>query len=167
MWTLIILVHYRSAMFDKVTWKHFSGRRDRRFFRGIVVLRISNKYSLSITSHFGIYNGRSLKYIFAFRQWPFTQYCKIEFCAHERCAFLRAVCFAWRFYWVILTSWLEKIYFLPFGSGLLLNIAKLRFVHMKGVHFYVLSALLGVLLSNSNVVVRKNILFAFRQRPSI
>ena len=36
---------------------------------------------------------------------------------------------------------------------------------MKGVHFYVLSALLGVLLSNSNIVVRKNILFAFRQRP--
>ena len=59
----------------------------------------------------------------------------------------------------------RKIYFLPFGSGLLLNIAKLRFVHMKGVHFYVLSALLGVLLSNSNIVVRKNILFAFRQRP--
>ena len=26
---------------------------------------------------------------------------------------------------------------------------------MKGVHFYVLSALLGVLLSNSNIVVRK------------
>ena len=36
--------------------------------------------------------------LFAFRQRPFTQYCKIEICAHERCAFLRAVCFAWRFY---------------------------------------------------------------------
>ena len=55
----------------------------------------------------------------------------------------------------------RKIYFLPFGSGLLLNIAKLRFVHMKGVYFYVLSALLGVLLSNSNFVVRKIYFLSF------
>ena len=81
--------------------------------------------------------------LFAFRQRPFTQYCKIEICAHERCAFLRAVCFAW----LLLSNSnivVRKIYFLPFGSGLLLNITRLRFVHMKGVHFYVLSALLGI-----------------------
>ena len=45
---------------------------------------------------------------------------------------------------------------MSFGSGLLLNVVRLRFVRMKGVHFYVFFAFcLAFLLSTSIIVVRK------------
>ena len=94
-------------MSDKVTWKHLSGRRGRRFFHGIVVLRISNKYSLSITSLFGIYNGRSLKYIFCVSAAAFYSILKDwDLCTWKMSIFTCCLlCLA--FYWVILTLWID------------------------------------------------------------